>query len=135
MVPWLAETFEAIGPLQARVRELSGEIDAITRRAKSNGGGGAETELASRRRELQKNSEQVEKRLQEIRDRGLVVRSLDDGLVDFPTQREGRYVYLCWREGEAEIRFLARPGHGLRRASAVVRPRQAPRSGSRLGLP
>jgi hypothetical protein len=105
MVPWLAETFEAIGPLQARVRELSGEIDAITRRAKSNGGGGAETELASRRRELQKNSEQVEKRLQEIRDRGLVVRSLDDGLVDFPTQREGRYVYLCWREGEAEIRF------------------------------
>ena len=105
MVTWLAETFEAIGPLQARVRELSGEIDAITRRAKSNGGGGAETELASRRRELQKNSEQVEKRLQEIRDRGLVVRSLDDGLVDFPTQREGRYVYLCWREGEAEIRF------------------------------
>ena len=105
MVSWLAETFEAIGPLQARVRELSGEIDAITRRAKSNGGGGAETELASSRRELQKNSEQVEKRLQEIRDRGLVVRSLDDGLVDFPTHREGRYVYLCWREGEAEIRF------------------------------
>ena len=105
LVAWLAETFEVLGPLQARVRDLSGEIDQITRRTKNNGGGGAESDLASRRRELQKKSEQVEKRMQNIRDKGLVVRSLEDGLVDFPTQREGRYVYLCWREGETDIRF------------------------------
>lgn len=33
----------------------------------------------------------------------IVLRDLDRGLVDFPSVREGREVYLCWLEGEPEI--------------------------------
>lgn len=28
---------------------------------------------------------------------------LEHGLLDFPTTWEGRWVYLCWRRGEAEV--------------------------------
>ena len=35
----------------------------------------------------------------------VIVRDLDDGLCDFPAEREGRLVYLCWRLGETSIDF------------------------------
>lgn len=28
-----------------------------------------------------------------------------DGLCDFPSQRDGREVYLCWRLGEPEVHY------------------------------
>ena len=30
---------------------------------------------------------------------------LEHGLVDFPTNHEGRWVYLCWQRGEGRVRF------------------------------
>ncbi len=35
----------------------------------------------------------------------IVLRDLDRGLVDFPSVREDREVYLCWEEGEEEIGY------------------------------
>ena len=37
--------------------------------------------------------------------RGIVLRDLDRGLIDFPALREGVEVYLCWIDGESEIAF------------------------------
>ena len=34
---------------------------------------------------------------------GIDVKDLDIGLVDFPSEREGRVVYLCWRMDEPAI--------------------------------
>jgi hypothetical protein len=34
---------------------------------------------------------------------GIVLRDADTGLIDFPAQREGRLVYLCWRPDEDRI--------------------------------
>jgi hypothetical protein len=39
-------------------------------------------------------------RLEEM---GVLVRDLDRGIVDFPSVREGREVYLCWHVGEPAI--------------------------------
>jgi hypothetical protein len=48
-----------------------------------------------------------------LRDREIVMRDLDQGLVDFPTLREGAEVYLCWQEGEDEIAFWHEPEAGF----------------------
>jgi len=40
-----------------------------------------------------------------LAEREVVLRDLDRGLVDFPTIRDGREVYLCWIEGEPDIGF------------------------------
>jgi len=36
---------------------------------------------------------------------GCEVKDLEQGLIDFHAMREGREVYLCWRNGEDDIRF------------------------------
>jgi hypothetical protein len=36
---------------------------------------------------------------------GCEVKGIREGLVDFPSLREGREVYLCWRMPEKEILF------------------------------
>ena len=38
--------------------------------------------------------------------RGIILRDPDTGLVDFPAEREGRRVFLCWRLGEEEVGFF-----------------------------
>jgi hypothetical protein len=43
--------------------------------------------------------------LAELQEMDVVLRDLDRGLVDFPTLREGREVYLCLEDGEDEIGF------------------------------
>ncbi|RPI28729.1 MAG: DUF2203 family protein [Acidobacteria bacterium] len=40
-----------------------------------------------------------------IQETGCIVKSIDEGLVDFPHIREGREVYLCWKHGEPDIRY------------------------------
>ena len=48
-----------------------------------------------------------------LRDREIVLRDLDRGLVDFPALRDGAEVYLCWQEGEDEIAFWHDPEAGF----------------------
>ncbi len=37
--------------------------------------------------------------------RGIVLRDLDSGLIDFPSIRDDEEIYLCWIDGETEINF------------------------------
>ena len=48
---------------------------------------------------------------------GIVVREVGRGLIDFPSLREGREVYLCWQLGEGPIAFWHEldTGYGGRR--------------------
>lgn len=43
--------------------------------------------------------------LQAIHELGVVIKDVDLGLCDFPSVRDGRVVYLCWKLGEQEIRW------------------------------
>jgi len=51
--------------------------------------------------------------LEELREMEIVLRDLDRGLADFPALRDGREVYLCWEEGEDEVRFWHEPDAGF----------------------
>ena len=38
-----------------------------------------------------------------LAEQGILLRDPDTGLVDFPAEREGRRVFLCWRLGEDRV--------------------------------
>lgn len=38
-----------------------------------------------------------------LAERGILLKDPETGLVDFPADREGRVVYLCWRLGEDRL--------------------------------
>lgn len=49
---------------------------------------------------------------------GVVVRDLDEGLVDFPTVRDGEPAWLCWRLSDPELGYW----HTTREGFASRRP-------------
>jgi hypothetical protein len=54
-------------------------------------------------REAGRSAAEVDAFVRELAELGVECKSLDSGLVDFPSEREGRVVYLCWRQGEAQV--------------------------------
>ena len=46
---------------------------------------------------------EIEACLDELEQVGCLFRGFEEGLVDFPSQHEGRVVCLCWRHGESEV--------------------------------
>lgn len=43
--------------------------------------------------------------IEDLENTGVVVKSIDDGLLDFPSKRFDEDVWLCWKYGEKEIKF------------------------------
>lgn len=45
------------------------------------------------------------KAVEDLENTGVVLKSLEEGLLDFPAKRFDEEVWLCWKEGEKEIKF------------------------------
>lgn len=45
------------------------------------------------------------KSIEEIESSGVMIKSIDEGLLDFPSLRFNEEIWLCWKEGETEIKF------------------------------
>jgi len=43
--------------------------------------------------------------IQDLEDTGVVIKGIEEGLLDFPSKRFDDEVWLCWKEGESEIKF------------------------------
>lgn len=52
---------------------------------------------------------EAQMRIQQLTSKGIQVKDIDTGLVDFPAMINGEEVLLCWREGESEVHHY----HGL----------------------
>ena len=105
LLPWLRERLEALAPLYHQMVALQGELEGLVRSARTNGGSSLEEELAQHRRTAQRLTRQVEEGVQAITRRGILVRDIVRGLVDFPSMRDGQEVYLCWTLAEERIEY------------------------------
>ena len=43
--------------------------------------------------------------IEDLENTGVAVKSIDEGLLDFPSKRFDKEVWLCWKYGEKEIKF------------------------------
>ena len=103
LLPWLGKCFDAIRPLLDDLEKTKLRVSALLTRLQSNGGPGADRELAEAAKSLHRIQEQIDERLYAVTERGILVRSVEHGLVDFPSVRDGRVVFLCWLAGESDI--------------------------------
>ena len=94
---WVVERVERLREAQRRVTDAEARA-ALEAAAPANGGGDPGRVVSEGFLELREA-------LEELKEREVVLRDLERGLVDFPSVREGREVYLCWEEGEADIRW------------------------------
>ena len=88
-------------------RDRLGDADARAALAEASNGGGEPGKVVSG------GFLELRESMRELREREIVLRDLDRGLIDFPSLRDGREVYLCWEEGEPEIAFWHDPDTGF----------------------
>ncbi|HVF32329.1 MAG TPA: DUF2203 family protein [Acidimicrobiales bacterium] len=63
---------------------------------------------------MRAGAEHAEAALEELNERGVILRQLAHGLVDLPsTGDDGELRFLCWRVGEAELSWWHRPDDGF----------------------
>ncbi|MBA3749626.1 MAG: DUF2203 domain-containing protein [Nitrosopumilus sp.] len=63
--------------------------------------------------ELNKTISSLYKEIEELEEFGVLIKSLDEGLIDFPSVRFNEEVWLCWNIGEEKIRFWHRKNEGF----------------------
>jgi hypothetical protein len=62
-------------------------------------------EIADKAAQLDALREDMNMRIDELEAMGLQVRDLEYGMVDFPAEKGGMEVKLCWVYGEPEVSF------------------------------
>lgn len=51
--------------------------------------------------------------IQELEDMGIMIKSVDEGLLDFPSIRYDEEIWLCWKFGENQVKFWHRKEEGF----------------------
>ena len=74
--------------------------------------------VAVERRRPEPSLDVVEALLRHLDARGIVVRDLDEGLIDVPTLRDGEPAWLCWKLSDGELGYW----HTTREGFASRRP-------------
>ena len=106
--------------VESRADQLAATARFVELRAAAAGNGhaGERERAAEAVQAAEEAGGRIEAALAELADIGVVVKSIDAGLVDFPSLRKGEEVYLCWQLGEDDIRFY----HGLADGFAGRKP-------------
>ena len=89
----------------ARLLDARTKLSALLEVIHSNGGSTHDEEVHDLRSRVEKSTEALRLPLEEFEERGIIIRDLQRGLIDFPAMREGREVYLCWIYGEERIDY------------------------------
>jgi hypothetical protein len=104
LLPRLREILTGMQETQASVDRLQAELAGLAQAASGNGHL-LLAQMERKRREAQALSERLNQSLEEINEIGCELKGLEEGLIDFPAERDGRTVYLCWKLGEERIAY------------------------------
>jgi hypothetical protein len=97
---------ESLTKIREARRSILRTATSIRERVPANGGGEEGAEHWEAVRTLRREVEGLSAR-------SIILRDADTGLIDFPAEREGRQVYLCWRPDEDRVSFWHDLGTGF----------------------
>lgn len=111
------ETLIKIKPIVEDIREKKGELARLYEELMEQDDELEQMYLKTKIKELEF---QIKRHLARIEELGGVIKGLDPILIDFLSEHEGRYIWLCWKEGEETIMYW----HELNAGFAGRRPVQ-----------
>jgi hypothetical protein len=71
----------------------------------TEGNGRRSAGITEARASVQNAALELDRAFRQLNDLGVELKGIENGLLDFPAMREGRVVYLCWRQGEETIAY------------------------------
>ncbi len=102
---------------KAKHDSLREKVAEYTQRMSSNGHI-LEKDLNEARQELMQAAAALNSLVTRAQEMGCEIKDIDQGLVDFRTERDGREIYLCWKLGEPDVSWW----HELETGFAGRRP-------------
>jgi hypothetical protein len=105
LLPRVARLIEQMRTARDRLGDQDAR-EALSEAGPTNGGGAPG-------RTVSEAFVQLRDAVAELQELEVVLRDLDRGLLDFPSLRDGREVYLCWQDGEDAIGFWHEPEAGF----------------------
>jgi hypothetical protein len=124
----LAEANAALKELRPLAEEMVAKrrelVDAQGRRAAlgaqvgTNGGDLTPSDFAEADEELESAAAELARCVEQIQAAGVLVKDLDQGLLDFPSLRGDEEILLCWHVGEGDIQYW----HGLEEGFSGRKP-------------
>lgn len=102
MLPQVAPLLWQIQRLKQEHDEAQQQLAALEAKGRGNGHG-LDADVSHTRLAIQKAAAQINGLIERVRGMDIEVKDLDLGLIDFPSQIDGRVVYLCWKLGEEHI--------------------------------
>ncbi len=111
IVPWTVERANRALPLVrrivddlvARYAEWRTLVERFELAAARSSPTHADPEAERLAREVQRAAAEIEGFVRELAELGVECKSMERGLLDFPAERDGRPVYLCWMRGEPTV--------------------------------
>ena len=85
----------------------------LVMRIAGNGGDMVPSDLHEAAETIQREASAISECAERIRAAGAEVKSLEEGLLDFPAHRGDEVVLLCWKLGEDEIHYWHRVDEGF----------------------
>ena len=113
LVPWLEETFQRLANMRQEQTDAQSRLDELLEHRGSNGSSSSNEAMQQAQGNVDRLARLMEEGFQDILAEGIIVRDVATGLVDFPSQREGQEVFLCWIRGEERIDFWHETNRGF----------------------
>ena len=101
LLPRLREILSELRDAIAAFEQVGGEVARLRWKVRSNGHNISDDALTQEQAARDAISEQVSR----INELGCELKDPRMGLIDFPSDRDGEVIYLCWKADEAEIGF------------------------------
>ena len=98
LLPKLHELLDDLALHRDALRAKAPHLEPILRAAGANGGGRVGSEYGVEAYNLYLA-------IGRIRELGVLLKDLDMGLLDFPHERDGRVVFLCWHPPEERVGY------------------------------
>ncbi len=102
LLPQVIPILTGLRDLKEELDAAKAELDRFTPVMRSNGYG---MDALALERQIAELLARISLAIQEITAFGIEIKDLNQGLIDFPSVKDGRIVYLCWRLGEGEIEY------------------------------
>jgi len=99
VLPEVKRRFNSIVYQKNNIVALQEELQRITESSSSI------KRFIVKKQELNSAVSNLYRSIEKIEDLGVVIKSVDDGLLDFPSMRFNEEVWLCWKAGEDGVKF------------------------------
>ena len=104
LLPRLTELLLEMRERRAEYRRFEAQMAELSDKMRGNGQMG-QPELKTAQEGLEQAVAVLNSLGEEINELGCELKDIDQGLIDFRTEMDGREVYLCWKLGEERVEW------------------------------